>query len=94
MPEESGKNQRTFLTMSAGAARQGRRPHPQFPFTTIRSYLSCLLPALASWASRVTSLREVTSQDIHATLDAQPPVTARNLLSALHACSGPSSERN
>jgi Phage integrase, N-terminal SAM-like domain len=64
---------------------QGRRPHPQFPFTTIRSYLNCLLPVLASWASRVTSLREITSQDIYAALDARPPVTARNLLSALHS---------
>jgi hypothetical protein len=64
---------------------QGRRPHPQFPFTTIRSYLNSLLPVLASWAGQVTSLREITSQDIQAALDAQPPVTARNLLSALHS---------
>jgi hypothetical protein len=64
---------------------QGRRPHPQFPFTTIRSYLNCLIPALDSWAGRVTSLREITSQDIQTALDARPPVTARNLLSALHS---------
>jgi hypothetical protein len=64
---------------------QGRRPHPQFPFTTIRSYLNCLLPVLNIWAGQVTSLREITSQDIQAVLDAQPPVTARNLLSALHS---------
>lgn len=64
---------------------QGRRPHPQFPFTTIRSYLNCLRPVLDSWAGHVTSLREITSQDIQAALDAQPPVTARNLLSALHS---------
>ena len=64
---------------------QGRRPHPQFPFTTIRSYLNCFSPMLASWASRVTSLREITRQDIQAALDDQPPVTARNLLSALHS---------
>jgi Phage integrase, N-terminal SAM-like domain len=64
---------------------QGRRPHPQFPFTTIRSYLSCLLPVLTGWATRVTSLREITSHDIRAALDARPPVTARNLLSALHS---------
>ena len=64
---------------------EGRRPHPQFPFTTIRSYLNCFSPMLASWASRVTSLREITRQDIQAALDDQPPVTARNLLSALHS---------
>ena len=64
---------------------EGRRPHPQFPFATIRSYLNCLRPVLASWASRVTSLREITREDIRAALDDQPPVTARNLLSALHS---------
>jgi site-specific recombinase XerD len=64
---------------------EGRRPHPQFPFATIRSYLNCLSATLASWAGRVTSLREITRQDIQAALDAQPPVTARNLLLALHS---------
>lgn len=64
---------------------EGRRPHPQFPFTTIRSYLNCLLPVLDSWAGQVNSLREISSQDIKAAPGAQPPVTARNLLSALHS---------
>ena len=30
-------------------------------------------------------LREITGKNIHAALDDQPPVTARNLLSALHS---------
>jgi site-specific recombinase XerD len=64
---------------------QGRRPHPQFPFATIRSYLNCLHPVLIVWANHVTSLREVTSDDIQDALDQRPPVTARNLLSALHS---------
>ena len=64
---------------------EGRRAHREFPFATIRSYLNCLSPALASWASRVTSLREITREDIQAALGAQPPVTARNLLSALRS---------
>lgn len=64
---------------------QGRRPHPQFPFITIRSYLNCLFPTLVSWAGRVDSLRQITGHDIHAALKNQPPVTARNLLSALHS---------
>jgi site-specific recombinase XerD len=64
---------------------QGRRPHPKFPFATIRSYLNCLLPVLSDWAQQVTSLREITSHDIRTALDARPPVTARNLLSALHS---------
>lgn len=61
------------------------RPHPQFPFTTIRSYLNSLLPVLDSWAGHAASLREITSHDIQQALAAQPPVTARNLLSALHS---------
>jgi site-specific recombinase XerD len=64
---------------------EGRRPHPQFPFTTIRSYLNCLSPVLASWVGCATSLREISRQDIQAALGDQPPVTARNLLSALHS---------
>ncbi|WP_204815250.1 site-specific integrase [Mycobacterium riyadhense] len=64
---------------------EGRHPHPEFPFATIRSYLNCLRPALAAWTEQVTSLREITRDDIQAALDRQPPVTARNLLSALHS---------
>ncbi|WP_204080158.1 hypothetical protein [Mycobacterium riyadhense] len=38
---------------------EGRHPHPEFPFATIRSYLNCLRPALAAWTEQVTSLREI-----------------------------------
>jgi hypothetical protein len=82
LPDAIAQEIRRWVQVLRG---QGRRPHPQFPFTTIRSYLNCLLPVLGSWAGRVTSLREITSQDIQAVLDAQAPVTARNLLSALHS---------
>lgn len=82
MPDGLAAEVRRWVQVLRG---QGRRPHPQFPFTTIRSYLNSLRPVLASWAGRVTSLREITSQDIQAALDAQQPVTARNLLSALHS---------
>jgi hypothetical protein len=82
LPGEIAREIRRWVLVLRG---QGRRPHPQFPFTTIRSYLNCLLPVLDSWAGQVTSLREITSQDIQVALDAQPPVTARNLLSALHS---------
>jgi hypothetical protein len=80
-PPIAGEVRRWVLVLRG----QGRRPHPQFPFTTIRSYLNCLLPVLTRWATHVASLREITSHDIRAALDAQPPVTARNLLSALHS---------
>ena len=49
---------------------------------------------MASWADHVTSLREITGKTILAALDDQPPVTARNLLSALTACSRPSHRSN
>lgn len=64
---------------------QGRLPHPQFPYATIRSYLNCLRPVLMTWTQQVSSLREITPDDIQAALDDRPPVTARNLLSALHS---------
>ena len=82
LPDHLAREIRRWVQVLRG---QGCRPHPQFPFTTIRSYLNCLLPVLDSWAGRVTSLREITSQDIQAALDAQPPATARNLLSAIHS---------
>ena len=64
---------------------QGRREHQELPFTTIRSYLNCFYPVLIIWADRVTSLREITGDDIQAALGERPAVTARNLLSALHS---------
>jgi site-specific recombinase XerC len=82
LPDPIAQEIRRWVLVLRG---QGRRSHRQFPFTTIRSYLNCLLPVLDSWATRVTSLREITSQDIQAALEPQPPVTARNLLSALHS---------
>ena len=82
LPGGIGREIRRWVQVLRG---QGRRPHPQFPFTTIRSYLNSLRPELDSWAGRVSSLREITSDDIQEALDAQPPVTARNLLSALHS---------
>src|ERR1019366_479344 len=43
---------------------EGRRAHAQLPFATIRSYLNCLYPVMVTWADHVTSLREVTRDDI------------------------------
>lgn len=82
LPDPIAREMRRWVQVLRG---QGRRPHPQFPFTTIRSYLNSLLPVLDGWAGHVASLREITSHDIREALDAQPPVTARNLLSALHS---------
>jgi hypothetical protein len=67
------------------ARGQGRREHQELPFTTIRSYLNCLSPVLVAWAGRVTSLREITRDDIQAALDERPGVRARNLLPALRS---------
>jgi integrase len=64
---------------------QGRREHQELPFTTIRSYLNCFYPVLIAWAGRVTSLREITRDDIQAALDERPGVTAHNLLPALRS---------
>lgn len=82
LPDSIAKELRRWVLVLRG---QGRRPHPQFPFTTIRSYYNALTPTLDHWAGRVASLREITPSDIQTALDAQPPVTARNLLSALRS---------
>ena len=64
---------------------EGRREHRELPYATIRSYLNCFYPVLADWTGRITSLREITHDDIQAALNARPPVTARNLLPALRS---------
>jgi len=48
---------------------------------------------MASWADHVTSLREITGKTILAALDDHPPVTARNLPSALHTLFQPSNRK-
>jgi hypothetical protein len=64
---------------------EGRRAHRELPYSTIRSYLNCLYPVLAAWSRHVTSLREITCDDVQAALDERPGVTARNLLPALRS---------
>ena len=64
---------------------EGRRAHRELPFATIRSYLNCLYPVLADWSQHITSLREITRDDVQAALDERPGVTARNLLPALRS---------
>ena len=64
---------------------EGRRAHRELPFATIRSYLNCLYPVLADWSQHITSLREITRDDVQAALGERPGVTARNLLPALRS---------
>ena len=64
---------------------QGRRAHHELPFSSIRSYLNCFYPVLTAWSEHVTSLREITSDDVHEALDQRPGVTAHNLLPALRS---------
>ena len=64
---------------------EGRREHRELPFSTIRSYLNCFYPVLVAWTDHITSLREITHDDIQAALDERPGITARNLLPALRS---------
>ena len=43
---------------------EGRRAHRELPFSSVRSYLNCFCPVLAGWGQRVTSLREITRDDV------------------------------
>ena len=51
---------------------EGRRAHRELPFATIRSYLNCFYPVLAAWSEHITSLREITRDDVQAALDERP----------------------
>jgi len=82
LPETIAGELRQWVKVARG---EGRRAHRELPFSTIRSYLNCFYPVLTAWSERVTSLREITRDDIHAALDERPPVTARNLLPALRS---------
>ncbi len=64
---------------------QGRRAHRELPFSSVRSYLNCFCPVLAEWGQRVTSLREITRDDVQEALGHRPGVTAHNLLPALRS---------
>ena len=67
---------------------EGRRAASAVPVTMIRSDLNCFSPMLAIWASRVTSLREITREDIQAALDDQPPGHGAISYRPCTACSG------
>jgi hypothetical protein len=64
---------------------QGRRAHQELPFSTVRSYLNCFHPVLAAWGQHVTSLREITRDDVQAALSRHPGARAHNLLPALRS---------
>jgi len=64
---------------------QGRRAHRELPFSSVRSYLNCFHPVLAEWGQHVTSLREITRDDVQAALDEHPGARAHNLLPALRS---------
>lgn len=64
---------------------EGRRQHRPMAFETIRKYLSYLHPVLTAWSGRVTSLREITSDDIRHVLQQRPGQPAQDLASALRS---------
>ncbi|MGH3122109.1 MAG: hypothetical protein ACRDND_13935, partial [Streptosporangiaceae bacterium] len=51
---------------------EGRRAHRELPFSSVRSYLNCFHPVLAEWGLHVTSLREITRDDIQEALRQHP----------------------
>jgi integrase len=63
----------------------GHRRHPTTSFETIRRYLRYLYPILRVWADRVTSLREITPDDIRDVLRQQTGHTTRSTHTALRS---------
>ena len=64
---------------------EGRRQHRPMAFETIRKYLGYLYPVLTAWSGRVTSLREITPDDIRHVLRQRPGQPAQDLASALRS---------
>ncbi len=64
---------------------EGRREHRPMSFETIRKYLGYLGPVLALWAGQVTSLREITRDDVRAVLIQRPGQPGLDLASALRS---------
>lgn len=62
---------------------QGRHRHRQMPFGTIRRYLGYLHPIVTTWTRRVSSLREISAEDIHTALAALKGSQARSTHTAL-----------
>jgi len=64
---------------------EGRRPHQPMAFETIRKYLGYLYPVLTDWSGRVTSLREITPDDIRRALRQRPGQPAQDLATVLRS---------
>ena len=64
---------------------EGRRQHRLTAFETIRKYLGYLYPVLTAWSGRVTSLREITADDVRHVLRQWPGQPAQDLASALRS---------
>jgi len=82
LPDDIAGEVRQWVKVVRG---EGRRAHRELPFSSVRSYLNCFCPVLAGWGQRVTSLREITRDDVREALSQHPGVTAHNLLPALRS---------
>lgn len=82
LPDVIGGEVRQWVKVIRG---QGHRAHQELPFSSVRSYLNCFHPVLAEWSRHVTSLREITRDDVQAALGQHPGARAHNLLPALRS---------
>ncbi|MGW1803041.1 hypothetical protein ACWCQN_46310 [Streptomyces sp. NPDC001984] len=82
LPDSIADETRRWVLVLRG---EGRRAHPAMPSETIRKYLGYLFPVLTVWAGRVTSLREITKDDVRDALTQRPGSPGRELLSALRS---------
>jgi len=70
---------------------EGRRQHQPMALETIRKYLGYLYPVLTAWSGQVTSLREITPDDIRHMLRRGQDSRPRTWPPPSAACSGRSS---
>ena len=82
LPAGIGGELRRWVLVLRG---EGRRKHQQMAFETIRKYLGYLYPVLTAWSGQVTSLREITPDDIRHVLRQRPGQPAQDLATALRS---------
>jgi hypothetical protein len=82
LPEPIASEVRQWVKVVRG---DGRRAHQELPYSSVRGYLNCFYPVLSSWSQHVTSLREITRDDVQAALGQHPGARAHNLLPALRS---------
>jgi integrase len=82
MPEQIADELHRWVRVLRG---EGRHAHPARSFEVIRNYLFYAYPTLQAWTQRVSSLREITRDDVAAALTGKTGTPAQGLRTGLRS---------